>query len=105
MGNIFHRENEIMLTVIQFFIYVISYYYIFDIDDLRKGGETIPQFVFEGEGESLYPPKGVLPYISYSIRVCLAGKGMVLKPFTLGYGLVIIENWFSIGSHLTNDSP
>ena len=56
MGNIFHRENEIMLTVIQFFIYVISYYYIFDIDDLRKGGETIPQFVFEGEGESLYPP-------------------------------------------------
>ena len=26
---------------------------------------------------------------------------MVFKPFSLVYGLVIIENWSSVGSHLT----
>ena len=35
-----------------------------------------------------------------AIRVCAAGKGMVFKPFTLGYGILIIENWSRIGSHL-----
>ena len=43
---------------------------------------------------------GVLPYIGY-IRVCAAGKGMVFKPFILIWGLVIMENWSSIGSRLT----
>ena len=41
----------------------------------------------------------VLPYI-LAIQVCATGKGMVFKPFTLGKGLVIIENWSRIGSHL-----
>ena len=36
-----------------------------------------------------------------AMRVCAAGKGIVFKPFTLGWGLVIIENWSSIGSRLT----
>ena len=36
-----------------------------------------------------------------AIWVCAAGKGMVFKPFSLVLGLVIIENWSSIGSHLT----
>ena len=36
-----------------------------------------------------------------AIRVCAAGKGMVFKPFTLGLGLIIIENWFRGGSRLT----
>ena len=33
-----------------------------------------------------------------AIRVCAAGKGMVFKPFSMVLGLVIIENWSSIGS-------
>ena len=33
-------------------------------------------------------------------RVCAAGEGMVFKPLGLVEGLVIIENWSSIGSHL-----
>ena len=33
-------------------------------------------------------------------RVCAAGEGMVFKPFGLVEGLVIIEHWSSIGSHL-----
>ena len=38
-----------------------------------------------------------------AIRVCSAGKGMaVFKPITLGWGLVIIKNWFRIGSRLTD---
>ena len=36
-----------------------------------------------------------------AIWVCAAGKGMVFKPFTLGQGLVIIENWSRIGCRLT----
>ena len=36
-----------------------------------------------------------------AIRVCAAGKGVVFKPFSMVLGLVIIENWSSIGSHLT----
>ena len=36
-----------------------------------------------------------------AIRVCAAGKGMVFKPFSLVQGLVILENWSSIGSCLT----
>ena len=35
------------------------------------------------------------------IRVCATGEGMVFKPFGLVEGLVIIENWSSIGSRLT----
>ena len=36
-----------------------------------------------------------------SIRVCAAGKGMVLKPFNLEKGLVITENWSRIWFRLT----
>ena len=36
-----------------------------------------------------------------AIRVCAAGKGMVFKPFSLVYVLVIMGNWSSIGSRLT----
>ena len=36
-----------------------------------------------------------------AIGVCAAGKGMVFKPFGPVKGLVIIENWSSIGSCLT----
>ena len=36
-----------------------------------------------------------------AIRVCASGKGMVFKQFAMGYGLVIIENWYRIGSRLT----
>ena len=39
---------------------------------------------------------GVLPYIGYT-GTCATGKGMVFKPFTLGQGLVIIENWLKQG--------
>ena len=33
-----------------------------------------------------------------AIPVCAAGKGKVFKPFSLIWGIVIIENWSSIGS-------
>ena len=33
--------------------------------------------------ESSPYPRGLLPYIGYSIWVCAAGKGMVFKPFSL----------------------
>ena len=36
-----------------------------------------------------------------AIWICAAGKSMVFKPFGLVLGLVIIENWSSIGSRLT----
>ena len=39
-----------------------------------------------------------------AIRVCAAEKGMVFKPFTLGQGLVIIENWSRIGSRSSDYS-
>ena len=35
------------------------------------------------------------------IQVCATGKGLVFKPFTLGWGLVIVDNWSRIGSRLT----
>ena len=35
-----------------------------------------------------------------AIRVCATVKGMVFKPFSLGSGPVIIENWSRIGSRL-----
>ena len=34
------------------------------------------------------------------MRVCAAGKGMVFKSFSPVQGLVIRENWSSIGSRL-----
>ena len=51
-------------------------------------------------------------FILLAIWVCASGEGMVFKPFGLVKGmvfkpfglvksLVIIENWSSIGSHLT----
>ena len=43
-------------------------------------------------------PGGEYSHI-FAIRVCAAGEGMIFKPF--GLGLVIIENWSSIGSRLT----
>ena len=36
-----------------------------------------------------------------AIWVSAAGKGVVFKPFGLVKGLVIIENWYSMGSRLT----
>ena len=50
--------------------------------------------------------RGVLPYNTVYclygyVRLGKSRKGMVFKPFTLGYGLVNIENWSRIGSHLT----
>ena len=42
----------------------------------------------------------VLPYIGYT-GMCHWKGYMVFKPFSLVWGLVIIENWSSIGSRLT----
>ena len=36
-----------------------------------------------------------------AIRVLATGKSTVFKPFSLVKGLVIIENWSSLGSRLT----
>ena len=36
-----------------------------------------------------------------AIRVCAAGKGIVFKPFSLIWGLVITENCSRMGSCLT----
>ena len=46
-------------------------------------------------------PGGGSSCILLAIWVYAAGKGVVFKLFALGQGLVIIENWSRIGSHLT----
>ena len=54
-------------------------------DEGEWGWGWVIMRVSEDEGERWWG--WIIPYIGYTI--CAAGKGMVLKPFTLGWGLAI----------------
>ena len=57
-------------------------------------------FIFATHASCSLTPGGGYSHI-LAIRICAAGKSIVFKPFGLVKGLVIIENWSSIGSRLT----